>query len=174
MESSIGRSRYDALNISYRRRLTRHFTVNTNYVRSRALGYTGSPGSFNNIAPNPYAYFDKSELGPTPNDEPHRWVFSGIYYAPWGFQIAPIIQWASGRPYNPTQGIDVYGYGGGMGTGGQGTGWRAIVPVSNPTNYTATAGYTPAQLRAGLADASLVTLPYDSLRGNRFSRRICE
>ncbi len=162
MESSINRSRYDALNISYRRRLTRNVSINTNYVRSRALAYGGSPGNFANTAPDPNNLFGKSELGPSPNDEPHRWVLSGVYQAPWGFQVAPIIQWASGRPYNATEGIDVYGYGGGNGS------WRAVVPASNPTNYTATYGYTAAQLRAGLANGSLVTLPFDALRGNRF------
>ncbi len=162
MESSINRSRYDALNISYRRRLSRNFSINTNYVRSRALSYDGSPGSFANTAPNPFNLFGKSELGHTPNDEPHRWVFSGVYHAPWGIQVAPIIQWASGRPYNPLEGIDVYGYGGGNGS------WRAVVPASSPTNYTATYGYTAAQLRAGLANGSLITLPFDPLRGNRF------
>ena len=137
-------------------------SINTNYVRSRALAYGGSPGNFANTAPNPFNLFGKSELGPSPNDEPHRWVFSGVYQAPWGIQIAPIIQWASGRPYNPIEGIDVYAYGGGNGS------WRAVVPASNPTNYTATYGYKAAQLRAGLADGSLVTLPFDALRGNRF------
>lgn len=162
VESSVGRSRYDALNISYRRRMTKNFSINTNYVRSRALAYTGSNGAFNNASPNPNLLFSKSELGPTPNDEPHRWVFSGIYQAPWGIQFAPIIQWASGRPFNPTEGSDFYGFGGGNGT------WRAVVPTANPTNYRATAAYTAAQLKAGLADGSLMTLPYDALRGNRF------
>jgi hypothetical protein len=162
VESSVGRSRYDALNVSYRRRLSRHFTVNTNYVRSRALAYTGSNGAFNNASPDPNNLFGKGELGPTPNDEPHRWVLSGIYQAPFGLQFAPIVQWASGRPWNPTEGIDVYGFGGGNGT------WRAVVPTASPTNYRATATYTAAQLRAGLADGSLMTLPYDALRGNRF------
>ena len=162
VESSVGRSRYDALNVSYRRRLSHNFTINTNYVRSRALAYTGNPGAFGNPSPNPNLLFSPSELGPTPNDEKHRWVFSGVYQAPWGFQFAPIIQWASGRPYNPTEGLDFYGFGGGNGT------WRAVVPAANPTNYTATASYTAAQLVAGLANGSLLTLPYDALRGNRF------
>ena len=162
VESSIGRSRYDALNVSYRRRLSRHFSVNTNYVRSRALAYDGSPGNFSNVSPNPNNLFGKSELGHTPNDEPHRFVFSGVYQAPWGFQFAPILQWASGRPYNPIEGLDVYGFGGGNGS------WRAIVPAASPTDYTATAAFTAPQLRAGLADGSLETLPFDPVRGNRF------
>lgn len=162
VESSIGRSRYDALNISYRRRLTNNFSVNTNYVRSRALAYNGSPAAFNNISPDPNNLFGKSELGYAPNDEPHRWVFSGIYKAPWGFQLAPIVQWASGRPYNPTQGLNVFANGNGNGA------WRAVVPANNQTSYRATAAFTAAQLRNGLADGSLVTLPFDPIRGARF------
>ncbi len=162
VESSIGRSRYDALNVSYRRRFSNKFSVNTNYVRSRALAYDGSPGNFSNVAPDPGNLFSKSSLGPTPNDEPHRFLFSGVYQAPWGIQVAPILQWATGRPYNPTEGIDVYGFGSGNGS------WRAIVPTASPTDYRATASYTATQLRAGLADNSLETLSYDALRGNRF------
>ena len=162
MESSINRSRYDAFNLSYRRRLSNHFTVNTNYVLSRALAYGGSPGSFGNVAIDPNNIFAKSELGPTPNDERHRFVFSGVYQAPWGFQVAPILQWASGRPYNPTEGLNVFATGNGNGA------WRAIVPTANPTNYRATAAFTAAQLRQGLADRSLITLPFDPIRGERF------
>jgi hypothetical protein len=163
VESSIGRSRYDALNISYRRRVTHHFSINTNYVRSRALGYDGASAGFSNTAPNPTQVFGPAELGPTPSDEPNRWVFSGIYDAPWGFHVAPIMQWASGRPWNATQGIsDIYGYGAGNGA------WRAVVPANAQNNYTATAAYTSAQLVSGLANGSLVTLPYDFFRGNAF------
>lgn len=162
VESSIGRSRYDAFNVVWRHRLSRRFSLNTNYVRSRALGYTGGAANFSNVSPNPNLLFSKSELGPTPSDEPHRFVFSGTYEAPWGFRVDPIVQWASGRPYNATEGLDVYGFGGGNGS------WRAIVPTNAPTNYTATKAYTAAQLRAGLADGSLETLPYDAFRGERF------
>ena len=162
METSTGRSRYDALNISWRRRMTKHFSINTNYVRSRALAYIGNPGAFGNAASDPTNIFSPSDFGHAPNDEPHRWVFSGIYQAPWGIQIAPIIQWASGRPYNLTEGTDVYGFGSSNGT------WRDVVLKSSPSNLTATKAYTAAQLRSGLADGSLITLPYDSVRGGRF------
>jgi hypothetical protein len=76
--------------------------------------------------------------------------------------VAPIVQWASGRPFNATEGIDVFGFGSGNGS------WPAIVPTASPTNYTATANYTAAQLRAGLANGTLETLPYDYFRGARF------
>jgi len=58
---------------------------------------------------------------------------------------------------------------------------RAIVPANGQTIgtpvggggtnyavYTATKGYSTAQLRAGLANGTLVTVPYDNVRGNAF------
>jgi hypothetical protein len=162
VESSVGRSRYDAFNVTYRHRLNRRFTINTNYVLSRALAYTGSAASFSNVAPVPTNYFAKGELGPTPSDETNRWVFSGTYDAPWGFKVSPIVQWASGRPWNPSQGISDIGYGGGNGT------YRATVLANAPTNYTATASYTAAQVLAGVANGTLIELPYDYFHGNQF------
>jgi hypothetical protein len=162
MESSIGRSRYDAFNIAYRRRMTRHFSINTNYVRARALAYAGNPAAFSNPATDPTNLFSKSDLGYAPTDEKHRILFSGILQAKYGIQIAPIAQWATGRPLNATEGVDVYGFGSGNGT------WRAVVPANDQTNYTFTKAFTAAQLRSGLADGSLVTLPYDALRAGRF------
>ncbi len=162
VESSIGRSRYDAFNVTYRHRFTRRFTVNTNYVRSRALGYGGASAGFSNTAPNPTNIFGKGELGPVPSDEPHRWVLSGTYDLPLGFKLAPIIQWASGRPWNASSGITDIGYGSGNGV------WRASVLASAPQNYTATANYSAAQILAGLANGTLIQLPYDSFRGERF------
>jgi hypothetical protein len=41
-EESIGRSRYDGMNVSYRRRLSHHISVNTSYVLSKAVAYKGN------------------------------------------------------------------------------------------------------------------------------------
>src|SRR5262249_7597765 len=41
-EMSIGRSRYDGMNLSYRRRMSQHFSLNATYVLSRALAYNGN------------------------------------------------------------------------------------------------------------------------------------
>jgi len=162
VESSVGRSRYDALNISYRRRLTHHFSINTNYVLSRALAYAGGPAAFGNVAMNPDKIFDPAELAHAPNDELNRWVFSGFAELPWGIKLAPIVQVASGRRWNGVEGTDPYGYGSGNGAA------RIVVLKSDPTNYTATKAYTAAQLRSGLGDGSLQFLPYDYFKGNAF------
>ena len=114
MMASDGRSRYDALNVAYRRRMTRRFSINTNYVRSRALAYAGYAANFANAPADPTNRFWASELGYSPTDEKHRWLFSGIYEAKWGIQIAPITQWASGRPLNLTRGCGCIRFRGGQ------------------------------------------------------------
>ena len=51
------------------------------------------------------------EFGPTRIDETHRIVISGVVDLPFGFQLAPILQHASARPYSPTTGVDIDGDG---------------------------------------------------------------
>ncbi len=162
VEQSVGRSRYDGLNVSYRRRLTNHFSVNTNYVLSKAVAYFGNAAAFRNRPTDLDNIFAKYDLGPTPNDERHRWVVSGIVDLPWKIRLAPVMQWASARPYEATQGIDALGFGGGQANP------HAILKKSDPENYTATAAFTAAQLRAGLADGSLFISNYNSRRGAMF------
>lgn len=111
MEMSIGRSRYDGLNISYRRSLSRHVRVSTHYVLSRALAYNGSAASFLSSPTDLNAWFAPHDLGPTPSDERHRWVTSAVIELPWGVRFAPLMQLASARPYNSAQGIDLFGTG---------------------------------------------------------------
>ena len=159
-EMSIGRSRYDGLNVSYRRRMSNHFTVNTNYVLSRALAYAGASASFRNRPTDINNWFSSSDLGPTPSDERHRWVFSGIVDLPWGIKVSPFIQWASARPYSSAQGIDVFGYGRNIA--------RAILLKDKPTDYTATLNYTAAQARTCLASGACFQEGYDALRGTPF------
>ena len=98
-----------------------------------------------------------TRLGPTPADERHRITFSGLINLKWGITVTPIMQWATGRPYNATEGItDVFGYGSGVGT------THAIVPNSAPNNLTATASYTAAQLTACIAADTCHQVPYPS------------
>jgi hypothetical protein len=47
-EQSIGRSRYDGMNISYRQRMWKHFSVNANYTLARAVAYAGNTAAFRN------------------------------------------------------------------------------------------------------------------------------
>jgi hypothetical protein len=99
--------------------LTKRVSLNTSYVLSRALSYRGAAASYSNAPSNVLNYLAPYDFGPTPSDETHRWVLSGLVQLPWGFQFAPIMQLASARPYNPVQGVDYFGYGT-SGTGGNG------------------------------------------------------
>jgi len=162
VESSIGRSRYDAFNLSYKRRLSRRFSINTNYVLSRTLAYVGGPAAFGNAAPLPYLLFPSYDLGPAPNDERHRWVLSGIVQLPGGIQLAPIMQLASARPYSATQGLTWTSAGSGNGT------TRAVILNSDPTNLRATQNLTAQQIRDGIAAGTMREIDYNSLRGQTF------
>ena len=106
MESSIGRSRYDGLNIQLKKRFSRHMTFQTSYVLSRGLAYGGNAAAFGNTPQDQNNIFAPGEQGPTPQDERHRFVFSGVFDLPGGIQVSPIMQWASSRPYTLTAGVD--------------------------------------------------------------------
>jgi len=129
LEASVGRSRYDGMNISYRRRLHNRFTVNATYTLSRAVAYDGNSAAFRNRAVNHFDYFAKYSLGPVPNDTRHRFSASSVFNLPKGIQIAPIVQIESARAYNASYGaaVDVLGEGGGRGN-------RVIVFTSTPND----------------------------------------
>lgn len=162
VESSVGRSRYDGLNLSYRRRLSRRFSINSSYVLSRSLAYDGSAAAFRDRPFNELNYFASYSLGPTPSDSTHRGVISGIVDLPWGVRFATTMQAESGRPYNPNEGIDVLGFGESSLTR------HAIVPKDQPTNYAAYATATAAQMQACLAAGTCVPTGFDSARGAPF------
>jgi len=131
-ETSVGRSRYDGLNISYRRRLHNHFTVNATYTLSRALAYNGNAAAFRNRASDHFDYFGAWELGPVPNDSRHRFSMGSVIDLPGGFQVAPVMQLESARAYNSFYDSDVLGQGGGRGN------THAVVFKNNPSDLKAT------------------------------------
>ena len=159
--TSSGRSRYDGLDIAYRRRFSKHFSMNASYVLSRALAYHGAAASYSSAPSNVTNYLASYDFGPTPSDERHRFVLSGLFDLPFGIRFAPIMQWASARPYNPVQGVDYFGYG----TGG--TSEQAVLLKGNPS-YTATATYTASQLQTCLSSGGCTIANYDSARGVPF------
>ncbi len=159
-EIPANRSRYDGMNLSYRRRMTKHLSINTSYVLSRALAYSGTAAGFRNRPSNNADYLASYDLGPTPSDERHRFVLSGLIDLPYGIKVAPILQAATARPYTAIQGIDVYGYGR--------SDAFAMLLKSDPSNYTATKDYTQAQLQSCLAAGSCFPAGFDTLRGTPF------
>jgi hypothetical protein len=172
LEASVGRSRYDGMNISYRRRLHNHFTVNATYTMARALAYNGNSAAFRNRAWDVFNYFAPYELGPTPNDTRHRFSMSGVVNLPGGFQVAPIMQWESARPYTAGYGgaVDIQGVGGGRGTS------HVVVFTASPDDLraTLTAFGDPAvaanavKFRNCLRAGQCTFAPFDDLRGQPY------
>ncbi len=164
-DESIGRSHYDGMNISLRRRMSHHVSINANYTLARAYSYDGGGGSFRNyprLSTNPFASY---EWGPSPNDERHHVTLSGIVELPKGFQLAPIMQFGSARPYNLTNSSNT------LNTGG-GTAFAVVVPTSDPTNYLAFSGNNAGAQNCfyglnGVAQGCTIA-KYDPLRGDPF------
>jgi len=98
---SDGRSRYDAFTVSFRRRYSNHFQLNAHYTLSRAVAWFGQISDFGVQPQNPFDKFNAAEnFGKTGEDERHRFVVSGVFDLRWGFQISPILQLSSARPYS--------------------------------------------------------------------------
>jgi len=165
-EQSIGRSVYDGLNVSYRQRMSRHFSVNANYTLARAYSFDGGGSSFRNyprLSTNPFASY---EWGPSPNDERHHVTLSGIVEMPKGFQLSPIMQFGSARPYAVTNSSNTLNTGGGTFAN------AVVVPTSDPTNWFAFAGNNTGAQNCfyglnGVTQACTIA-KYDPLRGDPF------
>ncbi|HKP45481.1 MAG TPA: TonB-dependent receptor, partial [Pyrinomonadaceae bacterium] len=113
MFTSTNRSRYDSWATTLRRRTSKTL-FSLSYVLSSSKGWGGQPTasySGNGIAVTPETQFAPGEFGPTRIDERHRIVASGLFELPWGFQIAPILQFATARPYSLNAGADIDGDG---------------------------------------------------------------
>ena len=172
LEASVGRTRYDGMNISYRRRLHNRFTVNATYTLSRALAYDGGAAAFRNRAVNHFDYFAKYSLGPVPNDTRHRFSMSSVINLPMGLQFAPIMQLESARAYSPSYGgsVDVLGLGAGRAN-------RVVVFTSSPNDVTATlnafgdpsvSNTIRSKYRDCIRAGQCTILPFDTLRGQRY------
>jgi len=164
-EQSIGRSHYDGFNLGFRQRMTHHISLDANYTLAWAYSYDGGGTSFRNyprLETNPFASY---EWGPNPNDERHHITVSGIIELGKGFQLAPIMQFGSARPYNLTNSSNT------LNTGG-GTTNAVVVPTSAPTNWFAYASSITAAQNClyGLngVSQSCTIAAYDPLRGDPF------
>jgi hypothetical protein len=164
-EQSIGRSHYDGFNFSFRQRMSHRFQVAANYTLAWAYSYDGGGSSFRNyprLSTNPFASY---EWGPSPNDERHHVTVSGIIDLPKGFQLSPILQFGSARPYNLTNSSNTLNTGGGTAT-------AVVVPTSNPTDWFAFAGNNAGAQNCfyglnGVTQGCTIA-KYDPLRGDPF------
>jgi len=106
--ASMNKSRYDAMTIKLQRRL-RRLTFQTHYTLAGAYAYGGSTAARGAapLAQDAFAPLARGEWGPTLSDERHRVVAVGVFELPYGFQLSPVFQAASARPYNLTAGSDL-------------------------------------------------------------------
>jgi hypothetical protein len=150
-DESINRSRYDGVNLSFRQRMSRHFSLNANYTLSWAYGYDAGGGGttiFRNYARDGYHPFASYEWGPSINDERHHITISGLVDLPKGFQFAPILQFGTARPYNLTNSYNTINAGGG-------TAAAVVVPNNDLKNYTYGTDYINQYVAAAIAADAL-------------------
>jgi outer membrane receptor protein involved in Fe transport len=150
-DESINRSRYDGVNLSFRQRMSHHFSLTANYTLGWAYGYNGGGGPttiFRNYARNGYFPFASYEWGPSANDERHHITVAGLVNLPKGFQFAPILQFGTARPYSLTNSYNTINAGGG-------TAAAVVVPNNDLKNYTYGTNYINQYVAAAvLADTN--------------------
>ena len=113
MIGTTNRSLFDSWTTTLKWR-NRKSLFSASYVLGNSRSWGGQPVasySGNGIAVAPENQFKPEEFGPTRLDERHRIVVSGVFDIPWGFQLSPILQLASSRPFSPTTGLDIDGDG---------------------------------------------------------------
>jgi hypothetical protein len=95
LESSVN-THYDALLVSAERRSAR-FGFRASYAFAKATNYANDdqiPFGSGPIDPNDL----RREIGPTPNDQRHRFTAAGWFNAPGGILVAPLLTLASAVP----------------------------------------------------------------------------
>jgi hypothetical protein len=96
LESSVN-TVYDALLISVQKRFSRRYQFQASYTLAKSFNYANDdqiPFSNGPIDPNNL----RLEYGPAPNDQRHRFVFSGTAELPYGLRLSSIWTMASGVP----------------------------------------------------------------------------
>ena len=136
-EMSIGRSRYDGMNLTYRQRNFHKTDMTVNYTLARAVGYDQDGGSFRYYPRDPQKPLSPAEFGPSFNDERHHLTIAGTSHLPWGMEASPILQFGSGRPYLPASGSNMLNLGGGSAAG------ALVVTNADPKNLLSGTQLTP-------------------------------
>ena len=176
-ETSGGRSRYDAMNISYRQRAFHRTDLTVNYTLARAVGYDEDGGSFRYYPRDPQNPFGANEFGPAANDERHHVTMAATGHLPWGLEASPILQFGSARPYLVISGNNMLNLGGGSSAG------TLVVTNAAPTDVLSATKLTPIVDTAGsrigtpridIAEAACYysgnchIVGYNSLRGDPY------
>jgi len=166
-EQSIGRSRYDGMNVSYRQRAFHKTDLTMNYTLSRAVGYDQDGGSFRYYPRDPQQPLAASEFGPSFNDERHHLTIAATAHLPFGLEFSPIVQVGSARPYAAIASTNLLNLGGGSAAG------TLIVPKNDPTNFlnffnASTQTWNTLGAVQCYYAGNCVAAPYNSLRGDPY------
>ncbi len=167
-DASIGRSRYDGMNISYRQRGFHKVDLIANYTLARAVGYDQAGSSFRNYPRDPQNPFSPNEFGPSFNDERHHVTIAGTVNLPWGMVFSPILQAGSARPYLATSRNNMLNLSGGS------SGGALLALNSDPNNLQSATQLTPINGSLKVAEAQCYyagnchIVPYNSLRGDPY------
>ncbi|HEX2268602.1 MAG TPA: carboxypeptidase regulatory-like domain-containing protein [Pyrinomonadaceae bacterium] len=96
LESSV-RTNYDGLLVSLEKRFAQHHQFRASYTLSRSFNFANDDQiPFSN---GPIDSGDlQREYGPTPNDQRHRFSFSGVFQLPGAVRVSPILTLASSVP----------------------------------------------------------------------------
>jgi carboxypeptidase family protein/TonB-dependent receptor-like protein len=96
LESSV-RTKYNGLLVSFEKRFARHYQFRASYTLSKSFNFAND-----DQIPFSNGPIDSSNLqleyGPTPNDQRHRFSFSGVFQLPWNLRVSPILTLASSVP----------------------------------------------------------------------------
>ena len=96
LESSV-RTKYDGLLVSVEKRFAHNYQFRASYTLAKAFNFANDDQiPFSNGPINPQNL--QLEYGPTPNDQRHRFTFSGVWDLPYGIHFSPILTLASGVP----------------------------------------------------------------------------
>jgi hypothetical protein len=96
LESSA-RTKYDGLLVSLEKRFSNHYQFRASYTLSRSFNFANDDQIPFSNGPIDSSNLQR-EYGPTPNDQRHRFSFSGVFQLPKGIRLSPILTLASSVP----------------------------------------------------------------------------
>ena len=115
-QESSGNSVYHGLTVNFSKRFSRNFELLSSWTWSHAIDDSTDLQTL--LAPQDNRRPDLERSNST-FDQRHRWVTSAVYQSPWkrsdasawhkflaDFTVAPIVEWASGRPFAILTGTD--------------------------------------------------------------------
>lgn len=114
MIGTTNRSRFDSFNFVLNKRFANRYSLRASYVLSWAKSWGGRPTasySGNGIAVTPDRQFLPGQFVSSIFDERHRFVLDAHVELPYGFEVTPLFQAASARPFSFRAGRDVDGDG---------------------------------------------------------------